>query len=422
MIKQILNTTLSRILITFGGIGVLLLNTRYLGAEKLGALSLLLVALHFILQITELVGGPALVYIQKKYETNKLLSISYLWSALVTLVAYFILQFIIPEPSLTLIITVCAFIQSINHTHLHLLVGKEKIKGYNLSTVLQMLLFLGLILIFYVLQNSASVITYLLIYLAGQLLTLILTVYFLSKTIINGGNFGFQKNLAVDLYRYGFIIQLANIFQFGVYRINYVILESITSLSTLGIYTLGNQLSEKALIPSKAMSMVQYSKIANSDNKEHSASLTIQLLTISSIIGALSSLALILTPEILIVKLFGAEFLSAKTIFIYLAPGVFFMSISTIYSHYFAGLGKYKFNTITSFIGMLCIALLSYLLIPIYDMKGAAIATSIVYFIQATIQFFIFQKESAIPLNDLLKLHLESLKKVNLSTVKGMLK
>ena len=417
MIKQILGTAFSRTLITIIGVIILSLNTRYLGAEKLGELSLLLIALHLILQVSELVGGAALVYLQNKHKTNKLLSISYLWAFVVSAFAYLIIKLFFIEINLVFTITLCAFIQSLNHSHLHLLVGKEKIKYYNLSTVIQIGIVFILILFFYLFKGEATILVYLNIYLVGQLITLFFTTYYLSGSIKIGGSPIFDKELVVDMYRYGFIIQLANIFQFGVYRINYIILEAFTSLSTLGIYTLGNQLSEKALIPGKAISMVQYAKISNIDDKNEASQLTIKLLTVSVIIGFFAAIALIVIPEELISLLFGGDFGEAKSILVYLAPGIVFMSISTIYSHYFAGLGKYKFNTMVSFIGILAIAALSYSLIPIYGMKGAAIATSIVYLIQAFVQVQIFKKVSNLSWAQIMDFHQQSLKNISFKEI-----
>ena len=298
-----------------------------------------------------------------------------------------------------------------------MLVGKEKIKYYNLSTVIQIGIVFILILFFYLFKGEATILVYLNIYLVGQLITLFFTTYYLFGSIKIGGSPIFDKELVLDMYRYGFIIQFANIFQFGVYRINYIILEAFTSLSTLGIYTLGNQLSEKALIPGKAISMVQYAKISNIDDKNEASELTIKLLTVSVIIGFFAAIALIVIPEKLISLLFGGDFGEAKSILVYLAPGVVFMSISTIYSHYFAGLGKYKLNTMVSFIGLLAIAALSYSLIPIYGMKGAALATSIVYLIQAFVQVQIFKKVSNLSWAQIMDFHQQSLKNISFKEI-----
>ena len=172
-------------------------------------------------------------------------------------------------------------------------------------------------------------------------------------------------------------------------------------------------MSEKALIPGKAISMVQYAKISNIDDENEASQLTIKLLTVSVIIGFFAAIALIVIPEKLIRLLFGADFGEAKSILVYLAPGVVFMSISTIYSHYFAGLGKYKFNTMISSIGLLAIAVLSYSLIPIYGMKGAALATSIVYLIQAFVQVQIFKKVSNLSWAQIMDFHQQSLKNIS---------
>jgi O-antigen/teichoic acid export membrane protein len=59
-------------------------------------------------------------------------------------------------------------------------------------------------------------------------------------------------------------------------------------------------------------------------------------------------------------------------------------------------LGKFQINTLTSGIGLLVTVVLSYVLIPIYGMYGAALATSIVFAIQALIQVILFKRVAGI--------------------------
>jgi len=395
MINKIIGTTFSRGLMAIFGLLTLILNTRYLGAEKMGELAFLLITIALMVQLSEFIGGPSLVYLQKKFSTPQIITVSHLWSlgiALATFGILIIFKSVFNFPAL--LISLIILTQAINHTHLHLLVGKEMISGYNLSSVIQSSVVVSGIFISYQFIGATQVWDYLQIYFLGQIIMLFFTSWFVSRIPKSISNNISNWKMAKDIFNYGAIIQGTNLLQFGVYRFNYLILESFTSYSNLGIYSVGNQLSEKVLIPGNAISTVQYSRIANSEEKEKSIDLTFSLIAISAMITLLAIIALLIVPQSVISFILGGEFSTIKSLFFFLAPGVFFMSISTIFSHYFAGLALYKYNFRTSGFGLILSLVLSILLIPLFNLQGAAIATSIVFAGQTLFQITLFKKET----------------------------
>jgi len=395
MINKIIGTTFSRGLMAIFGLLTLILNTCYLGAEKMGELAFLLITIALMVQLSEFIGGPSLVYLQKKFSTPQIITVSHLWSlgiALATFGILIIFKSVFNFPAL--LISLIILTQAINHTHLHLLVGKEMISGYNLSSVIQSSVVVSGIFISYQFIGATQVWDYLQIYFLGQIIMLFFTSWFVSRIPKSISNNISNWKMVKDIFNYGAIIQGTNLLQFGVYRFNYLILESFTSYSNLGIYSVGNQLSEKVLIPGNAISTVQYSRIANSEEKEKSIDLTFSLIAISAMITLLAIIALLIVPQSVISFILGGEFSTIKSLFFFLAPGVFFMSISTIFSHYFAGLALYKYNFRTSGFGLILSLVLSILLIPLFNLQGAAIATSIVFAGQTLFQIMLFKKET----------------------------
>jgi len=150
------------------------------------------------------------------------------------------------------------------------------------------------------------------------------------------------------------------------------------------------------------MSTIQYSRIANSEEKEKSIDLTISMILISSMVTLFAIIGLLIIPQSIISLILGVEFSSIKSLFFYLVPGVFFMSVSTIFSHYFAGLALYKYNFLTSGLGLILSLLLSLLLIPVFNLEGAAITTSIVFTFQTVFQIIMFKKETNLSWNSMI--------------------
>ena len=403
MINKIIGTAFSRGLMAIFGLLTLILNTRYLGAGKLGELAVYIITITLMVQVSEFIGGPSLVYLQKKFSTLQILTVSHLWSVTIALLTFLFLflfneNFNFPF----LLLAVIILIQAANHTHLHLLVGKEMIYGYNLSSIMQSTIMVSGIFISYQILGATEITDYLHVYLIGQIVMLFFTIWFVSKISESNKPISSNWQMIKETFNYGAIIQGTNLLQFGVYRFNYLILESFTSFSNLGIYSVGNQLSEKVLIPGNAMSTIQYSRIANSEEKEKSIDLTISMIFISSMVTLFAIIGLLIIPQSIISLILGVEFSSIKSLFFYLVPGVFFMSVSTIFSHYFAGLALYKYNFLTSGFGLILSLLLSLLLIPVFNLEGAAITTSIVFTFQTVFQIIMFKKETDLSWNSMI--------------------
>ncbi len=406
MISKIIGTTFSRSLIAVFGLLILILNTRYLGAEKLGQLAIYIIIISAIVQVSEFVGGPSLVFLQTKYSIRHLLIASYGWSILVSLVSCVFLYLTAGfNNSQSWIISAIIFLQSLNHVHLHLLVGKEHIKGYNLSSLMLSLVIVCGIAYSYISLEKADVIDYLKIYFFALSLSLIISSWFVLRIPSSITTTYSLKLMLKEILNYGAIIQITNLLQFGVYRLNYLILEGFTSTANLGIYSVGNQLSEKALVPGNAISLVQYSSIANTPDKNKSIPLTFKMIILSGGITLFTILLLLVTPSQWFSFILGTEFKPISGLFMYLAPGVFALSISVIYSHYFAGLGLYRNNLISSGLGLILTIVLSYLLIPKHGMKGAALASSFVFIGQTIIQIYFFKNETKLSWRGILKGH-----------------
>ncbi len=94
MLRKILGTAGSRMIIAIIGLMIALCNAKYLGPEGLGTIGLIILGITIILLINNFIGGPTLVYLIPRENNFKLLIISYCWSALVIGLFALILQFI----------------------------------------------------------------------------------------------------------------------------------------------------------------------------------------------------------------------------------------------------------------------------------------------------------------------------------------
>ena len=68
---------------------------------------------------------------------------------------------------------------------------------------------------------------------------------------------------------------------------------------------------------------------------------------------------------------FGDEFVEAKSILMFLSPGVLAVAISNVWGHYFSAFGELKILILKSFSGVVVAFVLSLVLVPALGVEGA---------------------------------------------------
>jgi O-antigen/teichoic acid export membrane protein len=275
------------------------------------------------------------------------------------------------------------------------LIGKQKIKESNHLVMIQTLaLILSLLLAFMVFRyNNVDSYIYSLYVSIGA--SMIVSIIYTRRFVAGLKMHTIKEYIPVimQMFRYGFQNQVAHITQMLSFRMSFYILESYKGLAALGVYSNGISIAESIWLVAKSMSLVQYSWVSNSEDRQASARLTIQLSKIGVLLSLLLILPLLLLPVSGYTFIFGKEFSGVKPVIWMLLPGVLIYNFSILFGHYYSGTGRYRVNTIISSIGLVVSLILYYTLIPIYSINGAGIATSISYFVTTTLFLWYFSKE-----------------------------
>jgi O-antigen/teichoic acid export membrane protein len=153
------------------------------------------------------------------------------------------------------------------------------------------------------------------------------------------------------MFRLGILNQLAHIFQLLSFRMSYYWLGQVYSEAEVGIFSNGTSLIESVWLISRSISLVQYSRIVNMTDKKEAQKLTLDLSKLSFVISFIILIPMILLPSSFYEFIFGAGFGGIRLVIQALAPGVLFLNLNIIISHYFSGIGKYQLNSIASFAG-----------------------------------------------------------------------
>lgn len=402
MIKKIISTFGIKIIIAAINLAVVILLSQETGAGGKGEASVIITSIAFINIICSFLGGPPLVYLVPRENLSQLIFISYLWSLIICIAAYLVLLLtnIIPV-EFVIHVAILSFLNAIISTNLTLLLGKEKILGRNLLALLQSLLIIIILIIFFYFYNEKNVFAYISslynAFTAVAILSFILLLPSAKKISVDG-----LPILILKTSKFGFYNQTGHIMQFLSLRISYYFLLKYAGEAGVGIYSNGVSLAESIWLISNSMTMVQYARIANNENKKENQELTLRLIKASTVFCIAGVIPLLILPAAFYEWLFGNEFTGVKTVILILAPGIVIYNLELIISHYFSGTGRYHINTLGNLTGLIVTILLTLFLIPHYGIIEAAVIATLSYSATALFVSWQFFREPGVEAGKLL--------------------
>ena len=376
---------------------IAILLSQFLGPEGKGIQSLILTTITFILVFANLVGGATLVYLVPRHDPSKLVIPSYIWTLITSLIAYVILRFYpIIDEAFILHACILSALNSIASIHISILIGKEKIKTANFLGLVQPVVLIISLLIFFSYFKTASVTIYITSLYISFIVSLAASLYGFFR--ITGrfyiGQLRDYINLTIEMVRYGILNQVAHVTQMLSFRLSFYVLDHYHGAAAVGVYSNGISLAESIWLIAKSISLVQYARISNLDDRQKSAGMTILLIKASLVISIFILLPLFLLPPSFYVFLFGEGFEGTRMVIRTLSAGVLVYNFSILLGHYFSGTGRYFVNALASTIGLAASITLYLLLIPSYSVSGAGWGTSASYVITSLILAIWFHKEN----------------------------
>lgn len=405
MIRKILNTFGTRLISAILNLLITIIISQFLGPEGKGQQGLIVATIAYILVFSNLVGGAAIVYLVPRFAWHLIILPAYVWTVLSGILFYFILRVSgLVNPEFIIHICVLSVISGFAAINSSVLIGKEKIASANFVALIQPLLITLSLVLFYSLLEQISIRSYIISLYIAFGIALILSIYYVFRF---AGKFNFEGFFSYGpvvkkLFRYGILNQLAHIFQLLSFRMSYYWLERLYSDAEVGVYSVGISLVESIWLISRSINMVQYARIANTDNLGYAQKLTINLAVAALVLSVAGLLILVLLPAEFFIFIYGKGFGEAGDVIRTLAPGVLLFNLALIVDHYFSGIGKYYVNTISSFFGMIAAAILFSHMIPAMGIIGAGWATTLSYTVTTAIVFIFFYREKTIGLKEAL--------------------
>ena len=380
MLKKIIGTAGTRIIIGFILLYILGVHAKYLGTDNLGLIALFKVALSFNTLISAIFGGAAVVYLSNRIAPEKLILPAILWIVFVSVTGSMLQAYlnVYPKEYLPDLILI-SILFSLQVFYEYFLLYMQRIKAYNVSAMLHHLTLLGLTLYFIFGNHLYNPYAY--IYaMYGALGVSCSYLMMITFTRLNYRKLSLEIPVIIQMVKYGFWAQVTNFIQTLNYRVCILFLDKFWGKSVVGYFSACLQLAEAVWIIAKSLAVIQYARISSSEDDKYNISLTLLLSKISLIFSLLATLALLLIPESIYITYLGPKFTDVKTSLLLILPGILFFSITLIYCHYFSGKGNFAVNTVGSLICLIIISISAQITIPEEGVVGAALSNSIGHF------------------------------------------
>ena len=404
MIKRVSFAFFSKVSVAAMNLVLTVLLSRYLGPSGKGLAALLVTNIALMLLFFNLMGGATLVFLAPRYPIKKLLLLGYAWTILLApLLCLIASAFNIIPSNYLFQIGILAILDSFLGIQNNLLMGKEKVKLVNTITFLRALTNVICLVGFFQFTVQPSIHHFLTALLIGYSITVTVGIIALLPILrqhlpieIPEFNWYIMGKKALDL---GFTNQIAHVVQFANLRLSYFLLSHYAANGTsgLGVYSNGVALSESVWMISNSMAMIQFAKIANSNDRRASIELTNSMIRITFVLSAIALLTILLVPSEVYVTLFGKGFEGIRSVLITLSPGILFYSIVLLLDHYFSGIGKYRINIWANLAGLLTTLAFSILLTNYfknYNQIYAGVIASFSYACNFFVLVYFFRQES----------------------------
>ncbi len=282
----------------------------------------------------------------------------------------------------------------------NLLLGLQAFRNYNAVDIIYSFFNL-LVLVVFFLVGLRSVKDFFTANLLATSSAALIALFILIKT----GKITHLKS-SFDLFKktskFGFNLYLAAVFSFLCLRFDLLMLKSMVDSTSAGYYSLAVSLSDRVYALPIIVGTILFTKLSKPDALSSKKIFTFKILFVLSLIMLLLTGLAFFVVKPVVSLFYGTEYIPSIRPFIYLLPGVFFLSLSTIIQNFIASTGRSWLPFIGPLVAFMINLPLNFYFIPLYSESGAAIASSISYFLWFCIGLriiFAMKEQEAVQIN-----------------------
>ena len=397
MLKKILGTIGTRYLIALLNLALIFVNARVLGIEGVGLVGLIVASMNLVVIFNGVLAGNTLVYFMHRYSMRTVMRPAYLWVPLGSVVACGVMALIGFLPTgYDVAICLLAMLNSYVTANARFLLGKDDIKGFNLTFMLQGGLLFFVLMGGYYGLHLPTVGTY----VAGLFVTngIAFVVSALRLLPYVRQEQSLEKPVATtrllrEMFAYGLWAGADNLAENCTTRLNYFLVERFGGLGSVGLLDAGTKMAESVWHISRSVSFIEYGEVAKTTDSRTQRQITLRLLRLTALALVVVMGAILCVPERFYTEwLFNAEFAGIRQVIVGLSVGIVTLGCNSVLSHYFIGSGRIRWSAASSAVGLVTLLVAGSLLIPAYGVFGSAVTTSIAFTAMLLFSWIVFKR------------------------------
>lgn len=407
MFKKILETIGTRYLIAALNLVLIVINAKVLGAEGVGLVGILVASVNIAVVVCGLFSGNTLVYFMNRYPVRLLFPVAYIWSVAGAFLACFVLWLtgLIPKGYVADVF-ILALLNSLVIANARFLLGKDRVKAFNMIHVLQGGLLLFVLLFFYFVLDRPSVRSYLWGSYIVNGIAFITGLFWVSAYLKEGKGKEVGKSrlmILKEMFLYGLWASADNLAENLITRLNYFLMQRFGGLGSVGLLDAGTKVSESVWHVSRSVSLIEYQSVAATRDNERQRRITLRLFKFTLFALMLVMGCILCIPERIYTDiLFSPEFQGIRRVIAALSVGIVAFGCNNILSHYFIGSGRIRYSAYCSGTGLFVLAVVAPLLIARWGIVGAAVSGSVAFVTMLFFSLVVFIRQTGTRITEFL--------------------
>jgi len=262
-------------------------------------------------------------------------------------------------------------------------------KFYQLYTLRVLFPMISVLMLFVFFMTGLSVTKALLSNIVGGVSVIVVGLFFLRKSMTL--SFAWDKRLLKESVSYGMKSYVGTLSSIVQLRVDQLIMILLVSTFHLGLYSVAARMSEALWQISNAVGTVLFPETSKRDSEKASLLIVKSLLVSMLLLVIIGGLLFFFAPSIVLL-FFGRDFLGVTGVFRILIFASIAMGLARVLTEGLNGLGVPILPTYGSLCGLLANVPLLLILIPKYNIVGAAIASVIAYSCNLLVLLFLFRR------------------------------
>ena len=407
MFKDIIGIIGARYFVAFLNLLLIFINSKVLGINGMGVVGVIYASANIAVVFNSILCGNTIVYFMNKYNLYYVLYPAYVWAFTGSFISCGVMYFFNMLPAgYELIVFGLSALMSLVTANSLMLLGKDNVKGFNLTYIFQGALMFVMLLSLYFIADYKSVEGYLIGLFIANVAAYLLSFILLSRFFLRKENKPVAKpftGVLKEMFLYGLWSGADSLAEGLTTRLNYFFVHHTGGYGNVGLLDSGTKMSESVWHISNSISYIEYNSISKTTDRQEQKRVTLRLFKLTYCALIIVMFAVVCVPEWVFTEyLLTPEFTGIRNVIISLSFGIVALGSSRIISHYFIGSGNIKYSTFCSVFGLFVLLVVGFVLIPRYGVLGAAVTSSIAYTCMLIFSIVVFMRKTETSLHELL--------------------